>query len=214
MQIPTGFDELYREGPVDHPKHRHQHVAGDDGSRVWRDGRRVRPTDGSVGDELPDKADPARPGGLAGETRKAETESDCPARADRRFPVCHRREQQSADLYRDSLLEDEMGSGLNIKQLSSLRLRSLHGLNQIGRMQPIRERGLDFLGGHGAVGQPQAFEVGFPKDPAYSVVMPSERITVDSEVCGGRPCIRGMRVTVSQVLELLAGGMSREQILK
>jgi len=43
--------------------------------------------------------------------------------------------------------------------------------------------------------------------------MPSERITIDSEVCGGRPCIRGMRITVSQVLEMLAGGMSRDQIL-
>jgi uncharacterized protein (DUF433 family) len=58
------------------------------------------------------------------------------------------------------------------------------------------------------------FEVGFPNDPAYNMTMSSERITIDSEVCGGRPCIRGMRITVSQVLELLAGGMSREQILK
>lgn len=41
-----------------------------------------------------------------------------------------------------------------------------------------------------------------------------ERITIDSEICGGRPCIRGMRVTVSNILEMLAGGMTREQILK
>ena len=44
--------------------------------------------------------------------------------------------------------------------------------------------------------------------------MSSERITIDSEVCGERPSIRGMRITVSQVLKLLAGGMNREQILK
>jgi uncharacterized protein (DUF433 family) len=37
---------------------------------------------------------------------------------------------------------------------------------------------------------------------------------MDPEVCGGRPCIRGMRITVSQVLEMLAGGMTREEILK
>lgn len=43
--------------------------------------------------------------------------------------------------------------------------------------------------------------------------MISQRITIDAEVCGGRPCIRGMRITVQQVLELLAGGMNREQIL-
>ena len=42
---------------------------------------------------------------------------------------------------------------------------------------------------------------------------PLERITVDPEQCGGRPCIRGLRVRVSDILELLAAGESREQIL-
>ena len=41
----------------------------------------------------------------------------------------------------------------------------------------------------------------------------SERITIDPEVCGGRPCVRGMRITVSQILEMLAGDMTRAQIL-
>lgn len=40
------------------------------------------------------------------------------------------------------------------------------------------------------------------------------RITVDPEQCGGRPCIRGMRLRVLNVLELLAAGESREQILE
>ncbi|HEY0281177.1 MAG TPA: type II toxin-antitoxin system prevent-host-death family antitoxin [Rhizomicrobium sp.] len=39
------------------------------------------------------------------------------------------------------------------------------------------------------------------------------RITTDPEVCGGKPCIRGMRIRVSDVVGLLAGGMSRENIL-
>ena len=39
------------------------------------------------------------------------------------------------------------------------------------------------------------------------------RITIDPEQCGGRPCIRGMRIRVLDVLELLAAGESREQIL-
>lgn len=39
------------------------------------------------------------------------------------------------------------------------------------------------------------------------------RITIDPEQCGGRPCIRGMRIRVIDVLELLAAGESREQIL-
>jgi uncharacterized protein (DUF433 family) len=41
-----------------------------------------------------------------------------------------------------------------------------------------------------------------------------ERITVDPEVCGGRPCLRGLRIRVSDVLEMLAQGASREQILE
>lgn len=39
-------------------------------------------------------------------------------------------------------------------------------------------------------------------------------ITVDPEKCGGKPCIRGLRMTVSDVLEYLASGMSEEDILK
>jgi uncharacterized protein (DUF433 family) len=39
------------------------------------------------------------------------------------------------------------------------------------------------------------------------------RITADPEVCGGRPCIRHLRLRVGDVVGLLAGGMSREGIL-
>ncbi len=41
-----------------------------------------------------------------------------------------------------------------------------------------------------------------------------DRITVRSNQCGGRPCIRGMRIRVSDVLDLLAAGLSFEQILE
>lgn len=40
------------------------------------------------------------------------------------------------------------------------------------------------------------------------------RITIDPEKRGGKPCIRGLRMTVSDVLEYLASGMSEEDILK
>jgi len=40
------------------------------------------------------------------------------------------------------------------------------------------------------------------------------RITINPEQCGGRPCIRGMRVRVKDVLDLLASGASREEILE
>jgi uncharacterized protein (DUF433 family) len=39
------------------------------------------------------------------------------------------------------------------------------------------------------------------------------RITVDPEQCGGRPCLRGLRIRVKDVLELLAAGAAREEIL-
>lgn len=40
------------------------------------------------------------------------------------------------------------------------------------------------------------------------------RITVDPQVMGGKPCIRGMRVTVGMVLGLLASGKTAEDILR
>jgi uncharacterized protein (DUF433 family) len=41
-----------------------------------------------------------------------------------------------------------------------------------------------------------------------------ERITFDPQVKGGRACIRGMRITVSLILNLLANGMTKEEILR
>jgi uncharacterized protein (DUF433 family) len=41
-----------------------------------------------------------------------------------------------------------------------------------------------------------------------------DRITVNPEQCGGRPCIRGMRIRVVDVLDLFAAGLSAEQILE
>ena len=40
-----------------------------------------------------------------------------------------------------------------------------------------------------------------------------ERITIDPEQCGGRPCIRGMRIRVVDVLDMLAGGATEAEIL-
>ena len=37
---------------------------------------------------------------------------------------------------------------------------------------------------------------------------------MDIEKCGGRPCIRGMRIRVIDVLDLLSAGLTREQILE
>ena len=39
------------------------------------------------------------------------------------------------------------------------------------------------------------------------------RITINPKQCGGRPCIRGMRIQVSDVLDLFAAGLNTEKIL-
>jgi len=44
--------------------------------------------------------------------------------------------------------------------------------------------------------------------------MTIERITVSPLIMGGKPCIKGTRVTVGTILGLLSGGRSREEILE
>jgi uncharacterized protein (DUF433 family) len=40
-----------------------------------------------------------------------------------------------------------------------------------------------------------------------------ERITFNADQCGGKPCIRNMRIRVTDVIELLANGLTAEQIV-
>ncbi len=40
-----------------------------------------------------------------------------------------------------------------------------------------------------------------------------DRITVDPAMCGGRPCIRGMRIRVSDVVDSLTSGLGRKELL-
>ena len=42
---------------------------------------------------------------------------------------------------------------------------------------------------------------------------PLDRTTVDPAVCGGRPCLRGPRIRVKDVLDLLAAGATHDEIL-
>jgi len=56
------------------------------------------------------------------------------------------------------------------------------------------------------------------KPQPYTAIMPtqniSSRITLEPDKRGGRPCVRGLRVTVYDVLEMLAEGMSEIEILE
>ena len=56
------------------------------------------------------------------------------------------------------------------------------------------------------------FQGGAREEAAVATL--TDRITVDPDQCGGRPCIRGMRIRVSDVLDLLANGLSPEQIVE
>jgi uncharacterized protein (DUF433 family) len=40
-----------------------------------------------------------------------------------------------------------------------------------------------------------------------------DRISIDPAVCGGRPCIKGTRIWVSLILDMLAGGMPESELL-
>ncbi len=42
---------------------------------------------------------------------------------------------------------------------------------------------------------------------------PKERITINPEQCGGRPCIRGMRIRFIDILDLYAAGLTAQEIL-
>ena len=46
------------------------------------------------------------------------------------------------------------------------------------------------------------------------MVSETYRIAVDPNQCGGRPCVRGGRIRVKDVLDLLAAGATREEILE
>jgi uncharacterized protein (DUF433 family) len=41
-----------------------------------------------------------------------------------------------------------------------------------------------------------------------------KRITINSEQCGGRPCIRGLRIRVTDIIDLLASGLNQDQIIE
>jgi uncharacterized protein (DUF433 family) len=41
-----------------------------------------------------------------------------------------------------------------------------------------------------------------------------DRITIDPAIAGGRPCIRGMRIRVSDVLDLMAAGATNDEVLR
>lgn len=42
---------------------------------------------------------------------------------------------------------------------------------------------------------------------------PLERITIDPDICHGKPCVRGLRYPVEFLLELLSSGMTHDEIL-
>ncbi len=51
------------------------------------------------------------------------------------------------------------------------------------------------------------------RDPVPERTFGTERITTDSSICHGKPCIRGLRYPVDMILELLSSGMSVDEIL-
>lgn len=54
----------------------------------------------------------------------------------------------------------------------------------------------------------------YPVGEELTVAAFADRITVDPDQCGGRPCVRGLRIRVTDVLDLLAAGLSPSQVLE
>ena len=54
----------------------------------------------------------------------------------------------------------------------------------------------------------------YPVTKEQTVAALADRITVDPGQCGGRPCVRGLRIRVTDVLDLLAAGLSPAQVLE
>jgi uncharacterized protein (DUF433 family) len=52
------------------------------------------------------------------------------------------------------------------------------------------------------------------EEPDWRYKSHMKRITLDPHVMGGKPCIRGMRITVDTILGLLASGQSEDRILR
>jgi uncharacterized protein (DUF433 family) len=59
-----------------------------------------------------------------------------------------------------------------------------------------------------STGDAAQLNAGYPED-----VKILQRITIDPDVMGGKPCIRGMRVTVGMIVESMAAGRTVEQLL-
>jgi|GEM_PF-1300146 len=57
-------------------------------------------------------------------------------------------------------------------------------------------------------------DYGFAEEAAPYDAGLVRRITSDQAICGGRPCIRGMRIRVADVLGMLASGMTKAAVLK
>lgn len=58
---------------------------------------------------------------------------------------------------------------------------------------------------------PQQMEsIGTPSSMKTTLL---QRITIEPGKCGGRPCIRGLRIRVQDILDMLAAGISEEEIL-
>jgi uncharacterized protein (DUF433 family) len=107
-------------------------------------------------------------------------------------PAVHRLEEWFVELGP----EDKLGREL-MKRLKDLVSRHGKVLNKLARIWVLKEEA-----GPKYVSQPSALPSG-----------ETWRITADPAILSGKPCIRGMRIRVADVLELLAGGASREEIL-
>lgn len=103
-----------------------------------------------------------------------------------------------------------------------IRVHSLRGLAKvvwfcgaITAIQDAAKSSREFFSGTRVVGLPSATSKLLLSTHVKSArLVRMERITTNPEQCGGRPCIRGMRIRVVDVLDLLSNGLTPQQVLQ
>lgn len=112
-----------------------------------------------------------------------------------------------------SAIENSKNSASDVKSTEA----TLKDVEEFIRTHDQREL-IPFLGTFEDFMTPEEFEAMRGRDSGYLKPEASmtllERITTRPNQMGGKPCIRGMRIPVADVLGLLAHGMSSEQILR
>ena len=105
-----------------------------------------------------------------------------------------------------------------VRRRSQRRVRSRRGRGLDLAFDRYRARAISTVcglqrSGRSTGSRREVVEIAWARYDDAAMSDPVARITSDPSKCGGRPCIRGMRIRVSDILDLLANGLSAQQVI-